>query len=194
MILLIALAAGLAAGVVLARWRGHSYQPPELRVSWLAFLAFLPQFILLYLPYFRIRVSDQVSAVCLLASLLIFLGFAWVNRGLPGMSILLIGLALNLTVMAANGGFMPISPQTAGQLVPEGALLDFQSGDRFGIKDIYLPPLDTRFEWLADRFLTPAWFSYRAAFSLGDVFIAIGAFGLLAWTGLPEKNNRGISQ
>mgnify|MGYP003372965011 CR=1 FL=1 len=34
----------------------------------------------------------------------------------------------------------------------------------------------------------------RAAFSLGDVFIAIGAFGLLAWTGLPEKNNRGISQ
>ena len=194
MILLIALAAGLAAGVVLARWRGHSYQPPELRISWLAFLAFLPQFILLYLPYFRIRVSDQVSAVCLLASLLIFLGFAWVNRGLPGMSILLIGLALNLTVMAANGGFMPISPQTAGQLVPDGALLDFQSGDRFGVKDIYLPPLETRFEWLADRFLTPAWFSYRAAFSLGDVFIAIGAFGLLAWTGLPEKNNRGISQ
>ena len=194
MILLIALAAGLAAGVVLARWRGHSYQPPELRISWLAFLAFLPQFILLYLPYFRIRVSDQVSAVCLLASLLIFLGFAWVNRGLPGMSILLIGLALNLTVMAANGGFMPISPQTASQLVPDGALLDFQSGDRFGVKDIYLPPLDTRFEWLADRFLTPAWFSYRAAFSLGDVFIAIGAFGLLAWTGLPEKNNRGISQ
>ena len=194
MILLIALAAGLAAGVVLARWRGHSYQPPELRVSWLAFLAFLPQFILLYLPYFRIRVSDQVSAACLLASLLIFLGFAWVNRGLPGMSILLIGLALNLTVMAANGGFMPISPQTASQLVPDGALLDFQSGDRFGVKDIYLPPLETRFEWLADRFLTPAWFSYRAAFSLGDVFIAIGAFGLLAWTGLPEKNNRGISQ
>lgn len=194
MILLIALAAGLAAGVVLARWRGHSYQPPELRVSWLAFLAFLPQFILLYLPYFRIRVSDQVSAVCLLASLLIFLGFAWVNRGLPGMSILLIGLALNLTVMAANGGFMPISPQIAGQLVPDGALLDFQSGDQFGVKDIYLPPLETRFEWLADRFLTPAWFSYRAAFSLGDVFIAIGAFGLLAWTGLPEKNNRGISQ
>lgn len=194
MILLIALAAGLAAGVALACWRGHSYQPPELRFSWLAFLAFLPQFILLYLPYFRIRVSDQVSAACLLASLLIFLGFAWVNRGLPGMSILLIGLALNLTVMAANGGFMPISPQTAGQLVPDGALLDFQSGDRFGVKDIYLPPLETRFEWLADRFLTPAWFSYRAAFSLGDVFIAIGAFGLLAWTGLPEKNNRGISQ
>lgn len=194
MILLIALAAGLAAGVVLARWRGHSYQPPELRASWLAFLAFLPQLVLLYLPNFRVRVSDRVSAACLLISLLVFVGFAWVNRSLPGMRILLIGLALNLTVMAANGGFMPISPQTAGQLVPDGALLDFQSGDRFGVKDIYLPPLETRFEWLADRFLTPARFSYRAAFSLGDVFIAIGAFGLLAWTGLPEKNNRGISQ
>lgn len=188
MILLIALAAGLAVGVVLARWRGHSYQPPELRASWLAFLAFLPQFVLLYLPYFRVRVSDRGSAACLLISLLVFVGFAWVNRSLPGMSILLIGLALNLTVMAANGGFMPISPQTAGQLVPDGALLDFQFGDRFGVKDIYLPLLETRFEWLADRFLTPAWFSYRAAFSLGDIFIAIGAFGLLAWTGQPNKN------
>ncbi len=188
MILLIALVAGLAVGMVLSRWRSHQYRPPELKASWLAFLAFLPQLTFLYLPYFRIRINDRFSAACLLASLLIFLGFTWVNRNIAGMSILLFGLALNLTVMAANSGFMPISPQTAGQLVPENVLLDFQSGDRFGTKDIYLPPEETRFEWLADRFLTPAWFSYRAAFSLGDVFIAIGAFCILAWSGFTDKN------
>ncbi|MBI5962930.1 MAG: DUF5317 domain-containing protein [Chloroflexi bacterium] len=193
MILLTALAAGLAVGLASAHWRGHPYQPPELRAGWLALPAFLPQFTLLYVPHFRFQISDRVSATCLLASLLAFLGFTWVNRKMPGMSILLLGLALNLTVMAANGGFMPIGPQTAGQLIHESILIDFQSGDRFGIKDIYLSPQETRFEWLADRFLTPAWFSYRAAFSLGDVFIATGAFFILAWPGLAGKKNRGTA-
>jgi len=194
LILLTALGAGLAAGVALSRWSGHPYQPPELRASWLAFLAFLPQFALLYLPYFRIRVSERVSGACLLASLLIFLGFAWINRNKTGMNILLFGLALNLTVMAANGGFMPISPKTAAYLAPESALLDFQPGDRFGIKDVYLPAEETRFQWLADRFLTPAWFSHRVAFSPGDVFIAVGAFVILAWPRLPGRKKRGVSQ
>jgi hypothetical protein len=193
-ILLIALVVGLVAGMALARWRDHPYQPPEFRAVWLIFLAFLPQFIILYLPQLRTRLSDWFSAASLLASLLIFLIFTWINRSVPGMSILLVGLALNFTVMAANRGFMPISPQTAGQLVQKSVLVDFQSGDRFGTKDIYLPPQETRFEWLADRFLTPAWFSYRAAFSLGDIFIAIGAFGILVWSGPPDKKNRGITQ
>lgn len=190
MILLLALAGGLPVGLAWSRWRGHAYQPPELQATWLAVLAFLPQFIVLYLPHFRERVSDWVSAACLIASLLFFLGFAWLNRLLPGMSILLFGLVLNLTVIALNGGFMPISPQTAGHLVSENGMLDYQPGDRFGTKDILLLPEHTRFEWLADRFLTPAWISYRAAFSLGDVLIAIGAFGILAWTGPPVKNKK----
>ena len=186
-ILLIALAAGLTVGLALSHWRRHPYKPPELQASWLAFIAFLPQFALLYLPSFRAQASDRVSAIGLLASLLIFLGFTWVNRKVAGMSVLLLGLALNLTVMAANGGFMPISPQTVRQLVPDNTLLDFQSGDRFGVKDIYLSPQETRFEWLADRFLPPNWISYRVAFSLGDVFIAIGAFYILAQPGLFDK-------
>jgi Family of unknown function (DUF5317) len=96
--------------------------------------------------------------------------------------------------MVANYGFMPISPQTAGQLLSKNSLLDIQPGSRIGPKDILLHPQDTRFEWLADRFLTPAWFPYRAAFSLGDVFIAIGAFWILAKSGSPEHSiNRGTS-
>jgi len=175
-----------------SRWRGRPYQPPELRVIWLAFLAFLPQFIVLYLPQARGRASDWLSAACLLSSLLCFLGFAWLNRRLPGMSILLIGLTLNLAVIAFNGGFMPISPQTAGQLVSENALADLQPGSRFGTKDILILPEHTRLEWLADRFLPPAWVAYRVAFSLGDVFIALGAFSLLAFPGINLKKDRGV--
>jgi len=191
-ILLLALAGGLPVGMAWSRWQGRTYQPPELRAIWLAFLAFLPQFIVLYLP--RGRATDWLSAVCLLSSLLCFLGYTWLNRRVPGMSILLIGLALNLTVIAFNGGFMPISPQTAGQLVSENALPDLQPGSRFRPKDILILPEHTRLEWLADRFLPPAWISYRVAFSLGDVFIALGAFTLLACPGINIKKNRGISQ
>jgi hypothetical protein len=187
MILLLALAGGLPVGMASSRWRGHSYQTPELHATWLVFLAFLPQFVVLYLPHFRGRVSDWLSATFLLVSMLAFLGFAWLNRRVSGMNFLLVGLILNLTVIALNGGFMPISLHTAGELVSEQTLQDFQPGDRFGTKDILLLPEHTRFEWLADRFLPPNWFPYHFAFSLGDVFIALGAFVILAWPGLSIK-------
>jgi hypothetical protein len=118
----------------------------------------------------------------------LLLGFAWLNRRLPGMMTLLLGAALNFTVIAANRGFMPISPQTASHLVPQTVLENIQPGERFGTKDILLLSQDTRFEWLADRFLPPAWSAYQVAFSFGDVLIAAGIFWLLAFQGLSDKN------
>jgi len=179
-ILLLALAAGLLVGLMLARWRGHPYRAPELQHLWLVFVAFLPQFIVNYLSNTPSQIADWLVAGFLLVSQVLFLGFAWLNRRIPGISILICGVALNLLVMAANRGFMPVSPQTAGHLVSQERLQDFQLGSRIGPKDILLHPQHTRFEWLADRFLTPDWFPYQAAFSLGDVFIAIGAFWMLA--------------
>jgi hypothetical protein len=189
-ILLLALITGLLVGLVWARWRGHPYQAPNLRHLWLVFVAFLPQFIVVYLPVTRRHFPDWLIVGCLLASQIMLLGFAWLNRRLPGMSILICGVALNLAVMAANSGFMPISPQTASRLVSEDSLLDIQPGSRIGAKDILLHPQDTRFEWLADRFLPPIWSPYQVAFSLGDVLIAFGAFWLLAKPGSPVQNTK----
>ena len=193
MILLLALAAGLLAGLVWARWRGYPYRTPELRHLWLVFVAFLPQFIVIYLPVPRGYFPDWLVVGCLLTSQILLLGFAWLNRRLPGMSILICGVVLNLAVMSANSGFMPISPQTASHLVSEDSLLDIQPGSRIGTKDILLHPQDTRFEWLADRFLTPTWSPYQVAFSFGDILVAIGVFRLLAKPGsLVQNMNRGI--
>ena len=189
MILLLALVAGVLAGFGWARWCGRPYQPPDLRYLWLALIAFLPQFVIVYLPSTRGQSPDWLTAASLLTSQLLFLGFAWLNRRLPGMSILIFGSVLNLAVMITNGGFMPISPQTAGRLVSQEVLLDIPPGSRFGTKDILLLPENTRFEWLADRFLPPTWSPYQVAFSLGDVLIAIGIFLLLAYQRMSASNH-----
>jgi hypothetical protein len=187
-ILVLAIVAGFFVGLLWAARNQLAYEPPVLRHVWLVLVAFLPQYITIYLPV-RDVVSQNLFATLLVISQLLFLGFSVLNRNLSGMKVLALGALLNFLVIGANHGFMPISPQTAEKLVPEGFFLDMNSGDRFGAKDILLLPEQTRFEWLADRFLTPAWFPYQYAFSLGDVFIASGAFWLLA----KQKNKRVIT-
>jgi len=189
-ILLYAVAAGFVFGLGRARWLGQPYQPPPLKHLWLVFVSFLPQFLAIYFPSTREQISDEWASAILIASLIGLLGFAWLNRSLLGMKILFLGAALNFTVIAANGGFMPISPQVASRLVSEEVLSEIPIGSRFGAKDILLLPADTRFEILADRFLTPTWLNYPVAFSLGDVFLAIGIFLLLA---VQPKKERIIS-
>src|SRR5690242_7569747 len=112
------------------------YRPPELRAVWLAFVSFLPQFALLYIPAFRESASDLIFSSCLQISMLALAGFAWLNRAVAGMKILLIGLVLNLVVIVFNGGFMPIAPSTASALVSQTTFEQLQPGDRFGAKDI----------------------------------------------------------
>jgi hypothetical protein len=107
--------------------------------------------------------------------------FTGLNRTQPGFLILGMGLALNNLVIVAKGGWMPISPQVVTELFPEtqGAAM---VGERVGwSKDILLLPAETRLWWLSDCFLLPAWLPQRAAFSLGDIFIAVGIFWVL-WT------------
>jgi len=83
---------------------------------------------------------------------------------------------------------MPISPETAGHLVPSAVVQSMNFGSRFGFgKDVLLLPEDTYLGWLSDRFLLPKWFPYQIAFSLGDFFVALGIFWLLLRQGVPLR-------
>jgi hypothetical protein len=179
-VLLAALVLGLLAGVALARGLKRPYRLPDPRHLWLVPAAFLPQLLVVYLPVGRGMEPVSAASAALPVSLVVFLVFVWLNRRIPGMLVMLVGLVLNLLVITANGGWMPISPQTASQLPGGAPPSEATPGIRVGDKDILLRPEDTRLEMLADRFLLPEWLGYRAAYSLGDVFAAAGAFLLLA--------------
>lgn len=191
MILLLAVIAGLLAG--LARvWAGRRHlMSPSLRLVWLVPVAFIPQWLAFFLPATREFLTDELAAVGLVGSQVLLLIFAWLNRSQPGFWALGFGLVLNLLVIILNGGLMPISPETVTLLWPDAPPNAWQIGSRLGTsKDIVLPLNATHLWWLSDCFLLPAWFPYRVAFSIGDVFIAGGAFWLLWASGGAEQRTR----
>ncbi len=191
MILLLAVITGLLAGLVRAWRQKRRLSPLNLRLTWLALLAFLPQWLAFYLPITRRQLAGDWAAIALVSSQVLLLVFAWFNRAQPGFWALSLGLVLNLFVIALNGGLMPISPETVAQLASDAPPQTWQVGSRLGTsKDIVLPIETMRLRWLSDRFVLPAGFPGRAAFSVGDVLIAIGAFWLLCAMGdsSQEKN------
>jgi len=87
---------------------------------------------------------------------------------------------LNLLVIAANGGFMPISPDTLTRLNPGASPDPWEtSTHRHHSKGIVLMKAETCFWVLSDILVLPPPFPLPTAFSIGDVFIAGGAFLLL---------------
>ncbi|MBE3584545.1 MAG: DUF5317 domain-containing protein, partial [Limnochordaceae bacterium] len=105
---------------------------------------------------------------------------AAVNLSLPGVPWLAVGAGLNLGVLVANGGKMPIVPWPWIHLRPE--LLAML---RKGLDPLHsLAGPGTRLAWFADYLVIPGIPS--PIFSPGDLLIAIGAFLLL------ERGVRGV--
>ncbi len=180
MILLLAIFVGLLAGLLRSWISRRELVAPNLHHIWLVPVAFLPQFLIFQDSSLGRNAPDHLAAAALVGSLLLLLIFAWINREQPGFSMLGLGLLLNLIVIAANGGLMPISPQSVTELLPHAPPGAWHLGERLGVgKDIVLSVEATRLWWLSDRFLVPDWSPYRVAYSLGDILISFGAFWLL---------------
>jgi len=182
MILLLAVVAGLAAGFIRASIAGRRLAVPTLSATWLVLVGFLPQWLAFFFPPVRERISGAIASAGLVSSQILLLLFVWLNRRQPGFWALGLGLGLNLLVIALNGGWMPISPETLQRMYPGRPADSWVLGQRLGAsKDVIMAVADTRLAWLADRFVLPSWSPYQVAFSLGDVIIAVGAF-LLTWS------------
>jgi hypothetical protein len=181
LVLLLAVILGLLAAWIRASLGKRRLHNPHIKHLWLILAAYLPQAIAFSFPTRR-SLPDTYAAAALIGSLGLLLVFVWFNKDAPGFWALGLGLGLNLIVIAINGGFMPISPDTLKTWSPEVPTGAWEIGKRFGTgKDIVLTTANTRLWFLSDRFLTPQGFPIHIAFSLGDIFIALGAF-LLLWS------------
>ncbi len=91
-----------------------------------------------------------------------------------GVQLVLVGLALNLSVIVANGGLMPVTPQTVGRLSGPDRLETLVIGHRVpGSKDVLLERADVHLAAFSDRFVVGLG-RVGAVYSLGDVFVLIG--------------------
>jgi len=84
---------------------------------------------------------------------------------------------MNLLVVLANGGFMPVTLEALRRAGLVHLALGLEPGSRLvATKDILLPRQDTRLWILSDIFVIPPPLPFNTIFSLGDFFLALGAF------------------
>ena len=96
----------------------------------------------------------------------------WLNRSTPGFLVLGVGLLLNTIVILANGGHMPASLQAlqgAGIATSQAAFEAGRTANSSVMND------STLFWFLGDVFWVPQTLPLANVFSIGDVFIALGA-------------------
>jgi hypothetical protein len=185
MILLLAVITGWLVGWTLSQIRGNPYRLPELSGVWIVLVAILPQLLVFHIPATARWFADPWSPPVLVFSQTTLLAFVWVNRNQQGFWLLGAGLILNLVVILANGGLMPLSPETASVIFPEIAPSDWELGTRLGrSKNIILDPQDSLLSGLSDWILLPAWLPWRRAVSPGDVLISLGVVWFLIQGGL----------
>lgn len=186
LILVYAVLLGVLAGLLRA-WGGRRrYGTVTINHLWLVPIALLPQFFVFFLPATREGIPDWLAALALVSSQTLLLVFVWLNRHHPPFWMLGLGLSMNLGVILANGGLMPIGPSTVNRLAPRASVGSWSLSQRLGsTKDIVLAEDAIRLQWLADRFISPQWLPPRSAFSLGDLVIAGGAFWMLWALGGP---------
>jgi hypothetical protein len=158
--ILIVVALGLAIGLA----RGGSLATlgrARLRLVPLVFVGLLVQLSALFF-------SSQAVAVALTAAAsLVVLSFAAANMRVPGMALIALGAAMNLTVVLANGG-MPLSRDALGRAGLEDPFIAGSSPAVHRLLDD-----DTRLSFLGDVIPLPT--PVRRVYSPGD---------LVLWTGL----------
>jgi hypothetical protein len=172
----LAVCVGLLAG-------GRMNRLADLHLSWfwIAPLAFVIQFLVVYGPA---PFSDFLAIPLIVASHAALVLIALLNLRAPGLAIAAVGLAMNLSVIVANGGLMPVSPETVQMAGREAWKIgDGSPGTHVAqSKDIIRAREDTWLEPLADRYWTGLPGRLGVIFSLGDVVLLLGVCALVVRT------------
>jgi len=179
----------LILSILIALLRGGTFRAlanVSFAYGWIAILAFAIQLAEIYAPLPKTEGFWGRRTLLLIGSYGVLLVVVGLNRRLPGLPFIGAGLALNLTVMLVNGGYMPIAAEALQRAGLAHLALGSEAGSRLlATKDILLPRADTALWFLSDIWVLPP--PVGTVFSTGDIFLAIGAFIFFQRTMRPSQ-------
>jgi hypothetical protein len=161
MFILYAIPIGIVAGLLLG---GRLAAVGEIRFrwAWLAVAGLAVQVVLFSGPVSE-RIGDAGPPIYV-ASTAAVLVAVFRNLAIPGIPLVVLGAASNLAAIAANGGYMPTSPEAI-------AVLGRDPLDGYSNSTILEAPA----LWpLTDILAMPGWMPFANVFSVGDILIALG--------------------
>ena len=192
------LVAAIVASIAIALLRGGRFTTLiRLPLRWgvLPVAAFAVQAFFIYQTPSRKAIGVWGwQEVLFLASHLLLLAAVWANRDLAGVKWIGLGLLLNLAVMIANGGWMPVAPEAIVKVGYTGLAPSLEPGMRvYSSKNIILPAEQTRLQFLSDIFILGRPFPVPSVFSPGDVVVAVGVWALIqsAMLGRESSSSQG---
>ncbi|MBI4672484.1 MAG: DUF5317 domain-containing protein [Chloroflexi bacterium] len=151
----------------------------SVRAYGVVLVAFGIQMVLLYFPVPEV-VMQWMRTPALYFSYVLLAAFVWQNRQLRGMWLVAAGLGANALVIAANGGYMPVTYEAVVAAGKAHLVASSAAGALvFGSKDVLLPASQTTLWLLSDIFVIPPPFPVPSVFSLGDALLALGMFRLV---------------
>lgn len=140
----------------------------QFRHLWLLLVALIVQIVLELVEFPKDRMEDLGVAILLASYVMIFV-FCWINRKVKGMTVIAIGIALNVLVISLNLGM----PTTEELRTING-------------RDVYVPieqtvkhrpqDDDTKLSFLGDVITLPRLPNQQ--FSIGDIIIGLGIVDL----------------
>jgi uncharacterized protein DUF5317 len=150
--------------VPLARGRLSALADRELRHSWLALAGIGLQILIISVISGG---PDGFHEAVHLASYALLGAFAWINRRIPGVPLIILGGLLNLVAIVANGGVMPADPDLALHAAGDGGFVNSGAVE------------NPRLLFLGDVLATPDSLPFYNVYSVGDVTIVLGVLVLL---------------
>jgi len=154
---LAALAIGLVGGLATGGKIGNLARL-RFRWPWLIIAAVVVRVVTVSPPLTSIEGSQWAYVGALTA---VLAWTIWQIDRVPGIWLVAAGSAVNLFVIAANGGRMPVAPELAGTLVERGQVGQYT-----------LMGTGTQLNWLADWIGLPG--PVHEAYSPGDLIVALG--------------------
>jgi len=165
--------ATIALVIAIGLLRGGSLRNfAAIQLRWLPLViaGFLLQ-ILIFTPFAQSPLVAFATLPIYVLSLSLLAIWVAANWRVPGMALIAIGLALNVAVIAANGGHMPVLPESArlaGQY--EAIAADNPSTSKHAL----MPMEQARLWLLSDIIAIPHGVPGAVVLSIGDIVLTVG--------------------